>query len=135
MRLRPIWATKSLGRDLAIRVLRSSVLSALVYGLHTLYYSQGLEQMLTALQSKAARRALGIRSTYASTRIGEEPFTNTQVAEDAGMVPLSAEVSKKRHQLLCHILRRGGGNPARAATYDRFAQPKTLPGGQQMGRH
>ena len=131
--LRPIWATKSLERKVALTVLRSCVFSALLYGLHTLYCPKSLENKLDAFQIKCVRRALGIRTTYASKLLGEEPVTNYEVATRAGVKPLSIELRKMRYQLLGHILRRGGDDPARAATYDRYAQVKALSGTNRWG--
>ena len=48
-------------------------------------------------------------------------------------IPLSAELTNMRYQLLGHILRREGSDPARAASYDRFGQPKTLAGTNRWG--
>ena len=106
--LRPIWATKSLPRKLAARVLRSCVFSGLIYGLHTMYFSTSWEHKLDALQIRCLRRAMGIRSTYAAKLIGIEAVTNREVAEIAGAVPLSQEIQKYRYRLLGHVLRRGG---------------------------
>ena len=132
--LRPIWAASNLTTRQSLRVLNSCVFSALLYGLQTLYLPEGLERGLDALQVRCIRRALGIRSTYASKIIGEPPTTNQEVAHMAGAKPLSAELTKMRYQLLGHVLRREGADPMRAATYDRFGQPKTLAGVNRHGR-
>ena len=62
--LKPLWASKALGKDLSIRVLRSCVFSALVYGLHTAYLAGGQNRRLDVAHIRCARWALGIRSTY-----------------------------------------------------------------------
>ena len=46
--LRPSWASRSLDKRLAVRVLRSCVFSTLLYGLHTLFCSKGLERKIDA---------------------------------------------------------------------------------------
>ena len=131
--LKPIWGAKCISREMAIRVLRSCVFSALVYSMHTLALPTGTEDRLNALQARCLRRVLRIRPTYGSKLIGEPAITNREVAKRAGAVPLSAELEKKRYQLLGHVLRRDGTDPARAATYDRLAQPKTLGGTNRHG--
>ena len=131
--LRPIWAASNLTRVQALRVLKSCVFSALLYGLHTLYLTEGLERRLDALQVRCLRRAMGIRSTYASKLIGEEPLTNQKVAQIAQARPLSAELTKMRYQLLGHVLRRTGDDYMRAVSYDRFGQPMTLGGVNRHG--
>ena len=132
--LRPVWAASNLTSTQAIRVLNSCVFSALLYGLHTLYLTEGLEKRLDALQIRCLRRALGIRSTYASKLIGEEAVTNQQVAHRAGAKPLSAELNKLRYKLLGHVLRRSGEDPLRATTYDRFGQPKAIGGTRRQSK-
>ena len=131
--LKPIWASRALDRGLAIRVLRSCVFSGLLYGLHTVYLTQGLSRRIDAFQIKCLRRALGIRPTYASKLLGEEAVLNQEVACLTKATPLSADLTKMRYQLLGHVLRRGGNDPLRATTYDRFGQPKTLAGTARWG--
>ena len=47
--------------------------------------------------------------------------------------PLSEEKPKYRFRLLGHVLRRDQDDPTRAATYDRFGQPKVLGGKARWG--
>ena len=126
--LRPIWATRSLPKQLTIRILRSCVFSGLLYGLHTTWLSQINAQRIDALQLKCLRRALGIRSTYASKVVGEEAVTNREVARRAGEIPLSTQVQRMQYKLLGHVLRQEGSNPMRAISYDRLGQPRKLGG-------
>ena len=72
---------------------------------------------------------------YASQLIGAEAVPHYEVARQTGANPLSAELTKMRYQLLGHILRREGSDPARAASYDRFGQPKALSGTGRWGAH
>ena len=132
--MRPIWATKSLDKRLTARVLQSCVFSGLIYGLHTIYFSAEWEHKLNAMQLRCLRRALGIQATYAAKLTGAVAVTNTEVAEVAEVVPLSVQVQRQRWKLLGHVLRRGGDDPMRAATYDRFGQPKCLAGTARWGR-
>ena len=90
--LRPIWATRSLPKLLAARVLRSCVFSGLLYGLHTMHFGRSWESKLDAMQIGCLRRALGIRSTCAAKIIGAEPVTNRQVARLAGATPIGKEI-------------------------------------------
>ena len=134
--LKPIWSAKSLTKQLTARVLRSCVFSGLIYGLHTLYFNQEghWAHKLDAMQIRCLRRALGIRTTYAAKLVGGDTVTNQQVAEIAKAVPLTAEVQKMRFQLLGHVMRMDGDNPARAVTYDRFGYPRRIGGKGRIGR-
>ena len=131
--LRPIWASGTLTKKLAAKVLRSCVFSAMIYGLHTLYFGQAWERRLDAMQIRCLRRALGIKTTYASKIAGLTAYTNQYVAEVAKEIPISLEVQRNRYKLLGHTLRRDGGDAGRAVTYDRFARPRELSGKNRWG--
>jgi len=52
--------------------------------------------------------------------------TNKEVAEKAGIRPLSKTIMSARMRLLGHVLRRAGSDPSRAVSYDSFDNPKEL---------
>ena len=126
--LRPIWATKSLEAKVAVRVLRSCVFSSLIYGLHTMVFTNSQEKRIDGMQIRCIRRALGIKSTYADKLLGREATSNREVTELVDAKPLSAGIRKMRYQMLGHVLRREGSDPLRAVSYDRLGQPKSLSG-------
>ena len=74
--------------------------------------------------SPAGVGAFGPRT--ARSNIWDEPVANQQVARRAGANPLSQELRTLRYQLLVRTLRRDGGDPLRATTFDRFGPPNTL---------
>ena len=85
--LRPIWASRPLEKQLAIRALRSCVFTGLLYGLHTLYCSKGLEKRIDAMQVRCLCKGMGIRATHASKLLGEEATSNVMVAIKSGSKP------------------------------------------------
>ena len=131
--MRPIWSTRALGPELSVMVMNQCILSKLEYGLHTLCMTRTQERKVEAFQIKCLRKVLRIRTTYASKKMGETPVANQEVAKRAGQRPLSAKLQLQRLQLLGHVLRQDGGNPMRAASYDRFGHPRALGGPGRVG--
>jgi len=131
--LRPVWSVRGFDRDLAVRVFNQCVVSGMLYGLHTLHLTPEWERRLDAAQIRCLRRILGIRSTYASTLIGEVPVPNQEVARLAQAKPASVQVQRARFKLLGHLLRRPGDDPQRASTFDRFGFPRVLGGANRVG--
>ena len=81
--LRPRWATNTLETSVRLRVLRSCVFSRLMYGLHTLYMGNTLQTKVDNFQMRCVRKALKLRSTYASKLIGEEATPHRELAHIA----------------------------------------------------
>jgi len=124
--LRPLWASRGLPVKTVVLVLQQCVLASVLYGLHTLFYHRTSHRRINAFQVRCARRALRIRTTYASKKMEEEPTRNREVAQRAGLVPLTSTIMAARYRLLGHLLRQEGSEPTRAVAYDRFGHPKTL---------
>jgi len=131
--LRPIWAAGSLTRKLAVQVVAQCVCSGRMYGLQTMMWGVTADRRLDAAQIRILRMVLRIRTTYASTLLGENPVSNKEVGERAGVLPLSAQVQASRFKLLGHILRKDGADPMRSVAFDRFGNPRALGGVNRVG--
>jgi len=131
--LKPLWKVRSLDKDLALRVLNQCAYSGLTYCLHTMVFHAGWARRIDSAQVRMARRALGIRTTYASRLLGEAPITNQEVARRASLKPLSCAITRARLKLLGHVLRRSAEDPVRAVVFDRRGHPRVLGGTARRG--
>jgi len=131
--LRPLLTAGAVGPGLMVMLINQCVLSSLVYGLHTLVYHRAWEARIDATQARCLRGALRVRTACGSRFIGEEPTTYARILRRAKAKPLSARIAGRRFQLLGHVLRMGGGAPARAVSFDRFGFPKELRSTRKSG--
>eukprot|EP00969_Alexandrium_andersonii_P123577 5461287-Alexandrium_andersonii.AAC.1 len=88
---------------------------------------------LEAYQTRCLRRILGIRSTWGSKQIGEQPIRNVEVIDRAGLPRVSDVVRTLQLTYLGHLLRRPLNDPIRNIVFDRFLAVRRLGGPRRPG--
>ena len=124
--MKNIWYSK-LNLQLKVRLLRSAVLSVLLYGSETWVLTKALEKMLNSFFCTCLRIIMDIKS--------EDRVTNEEVCRRANVRPLSVIVQERQLRFLGHSLRRSPADPiSNLALFtppyghaNRGRQPTTFP--------
>ena len=107
-----------------ILILKSNILSVLLYAAESWKVTKGICHMLEVFQNKCLRRILHI--------LWPNKITNAELHERTGMLPISIEVKKRRWRWICHVNRMPPTYIPRVAM--RWTPPETGGGDDQKSR-
>ena len=117
-RLKKVWNSSQYRRKTKLRILRSNVLSVLLYGCETWKMTDDDERKLDTFVHKCRRRILKVYWPIV--------MSNDDIKELAGMEKVSTEIRFRRWKYLGHILRKGTScNEGVALRWDTGGKKKT----------
>ena len=105
--LNAVWKSKQLRVKTKIGILKSNILSVLLYGSECWKMTKGICKKLDTFQTKCLRR---IRRIF-----WPEKIRNEDLLKSCNMEPISACVRRRRLRWLCHVLRLPNNSLARVA--------------------
>jgi len=106
-KLKSVWNNSQFGRKTQMKLLKSNVLSVLLYGSETWKMTKGDEKILDTFLHKCIRCILKI--------YWPEKITNTEARKRDGLEKISTIVKKRGWQWIGHVLRMDNNRNARTA--------------------